>query len=264
MMRRLALMMTFAGAALFATAPLGAQGRGRGNGGVPPGHQPPPGMCRIWIDGVPPGQQPAPTDCASAVRNRPSNGRVLFGDDAGGRGRGNGRGKYKGSGRGSYGDYDDDRDEDRGDGRYGRGDDRGSGNGTWGDVIRGGSNSCVDNNRDGRCDDTQRTSSTCPDRNRDGYCDVSGTSGNASSLPPMIAGILIGRGQRTSDVGRWLGGNDVTARVSNVDRNGVPARVMWYDRAGQLLQVWTDHDRDGRADRVEQFANGRRVRVIGQ
>jgi len=48
---------------------------------VPPGFFPPAGMCRIWIKDVPAGQQPAPTDCASAVRNRPSNGRVLFGDD---------------------------------------------------------------------------------------------------------------------------------------------------------------------------------------
>lgn len=48
---------------------------------VPPGFFPPAGMCRIWINDVPPGQQPAPTDCASAVRNRPSNGKVLFGDE---------------------------------------------------------------------------------------------------------------------------------------------------------------------------------------
>ena len=48
---------------------------------VPPGFFPPAGMCRIWINAVPPGQQPAPTDCVSAVRNRPANGRVLFGDD---------------------------------------------------------------------------------------------------------------------------------------------------------------------------------------
>jgi hypothetical protein len=48
---------------------------------VPPGFYPPSGMCRIWINGVPAGQQPAPTDCASAVRNRPANGKVLFGDD---------------------------------------------------------------------------------------------------------------------------------------------------------------------------------------
>ena len=48
---------------------------------VPPGFYPPAGMCRIWINGVPAAQQPAPTDCASAVRNRPANGKVLFGDD---------------------------------------------------------------------------------------------------------------------------------------------------------------------------------------
>jgi len=48
---------------------------------VPPGFYPPVGMCRIWINDVPAGQQPAPSDCASAVRNRPANGRVLFGDD---------------------------------------------------------------------------------------------------------------------------------------------------------------------------------------
>lgn len=48
---------------------------------VPPAFFPPAGMCRIWINGVPANQQPAPTDCASAVRNRPANGKVLFGDD---------------------------------------------------------------------------------------------------------------------------------------------------------------------------------------
>ena len=48
---------------------------------VPVAYRPPPGMCRVWLAGVPATQQPAPTDCPSAVRNRPSNGRVLFGDD---------------------------------------------------------------------------------------------------------------------------------------------------------------------------------------
>lgn len=49
---------------------------------VPPAYRPPQGMCRIWIDGVPPDQQPAPTDCVSAVRNRPANGTVIYGNDA--------------------------------------------------------------------------------------------------------------------------------------------------------------------------------------
>jgi hypothetical protein len=49
---------------------------------VPPGFFPPTGMCRIWLNDVPANQQPAPTDCASAVRNRPTNARVLFGDES--------------------------------------------------------------------------------------------------------------------------------------------------------------------------------------
>ena len=65
----------------FAT-PLSAQRRDRDKGDdIPPAHRPPPGMCRVWVDGVPPGQQPAPTDCRTAIRNRPRNGRVIFGDD---------------------------------------------------------------------------------------------------------------------------------------------------------------------------------------
>jgi hypothetical protein len=37
---------------------------------VPAGHQPPPGMCRLWYPGRPPGQQPPPQDCASLPRER--------------------------------------------------------------------------------------------------------------------------------------------------------------------------------------------------
>ena len=48
---------------------------------IPPGFAPPTGMCRVWIDGVPADQQPAPTDCATAVKNRPLNGRVIFSDE---------------------------------------------------------------------------------------------------------------------------------------------------------------------------------------
>ena len=53
----------------------------RDTGAVPLNARPPAGMCRIWLDAVPVAQQPAPTDCASAVRNRPPKGRVVFGDD---------------------------------------------------------------------------------------------------------------------------------------------------------------------------------------
>ena len=53
---------------------------------VPKEYRPPKGMCRIWLDKVPAKQQPAPTDCPTAVRNKPSNGKVLFGDDYKGKG----------------------------------------------------------------------------------------------------------------------------------------------------------------------------------
>lgn len=40
---------------------------------------PPAGKCRIWMEGVPAAQQPAPTDCSTALRQKPSNGVVLYG-----------------------------------------------------------------------------------------------------------------------------------------------------------------------------------------
>ena len=72
------LAVLFAGLAISTTA-LQAQ---TVPSGVPESHRPPPGMCRIWIDGVPPTHQPAPTDCATAIRKRPMNARVVFGSDA--------------------------------------------------------------------------------------------------------------------------------------------------------------------------------------
>jgi hypothetical protein len=50
---------------------------------VPADARPPKGMCRIWLNGVPAAQQPAATDCPTAVKNRPANGHVIFGDDFG-------------------------------------------------------------------------------------------------------------------------------------------------------------------------------------
>ena len=64
--------------ALASPSAVEAQGRGKD---IPASERPPAGMCRIWLDDVPAAQQPAPTDCASAVRNRPAKGRVVFGDD---------------------------------------------------------------------------------------------------------------------------------------------------------------------------------------
>ena len=61
-------------------APLPAQGQGRTTDTIPDEYKPPPGMCRIWIKDVPPAQQPAPTDCPTAIRRKPQNARVIFGE----------------------------------------------------------------------------------------------------------------------------------------------------------------------------------------
>jgi hypothetical protein len=78
---RLVLSLVLAGS-VFAAAPLAAQERARPADSVPEAHKPPAGMCRIWLPNVPAGKQAAPTDCATAVRNRPANARVIFGDPA--------------------------------------------------------------------------------------------------------------------------------------------------------------------------------------
>jgi len=75
-MTRFALILLLAVA-----APTAAQAVEPGKNGDQTEHRPPPGMCRIWINGVPAERQPAPTDCATAMRRRPSNARVIFGDE---------------------------------------------------------------------------------------------------------------------------------------------------------------------------------------
>ena len=39
--------------------------------GIPYGHLPPPGECKIWIPGLPAGQQGPPESCESAMYNAP-------------------------------------------------------------------------------------------------------------------------------------------------------------------------------------------------
>ena len=43
----------------------------RGHLGIPPGHLPPPGSCRVWYPGDPPGQQPPPGPCAQLAHEVP-------------------------------------------------------------------------------------------------------------------------------------------------------------------------------------------------
>ena len=75
----------FAATMLLLPAVVAAAPKG-GNDGVPPGHQPPAGRCRVWYDGRPPGHQPAITDCHTAERDAARNGgRVLYGSGYDGR-----------------------------------------------------------------------------------------------------------------------------------------------------------------------------------
>jgi len=73
---------TFIVIGLAATAGLDAQGRGRRAQGIPPGHLPPAGQCRVWYDNLPPGRQPAPTNCdrAEQLASRDRDARVIYGD----------------------------------------------------------------------------------------------------------------------------------------------------------------------------------------
>jgi hypothetical protein len=46
--------------------------------GVPPGHLPPPGHCRIWFPGRPPGHQPPPGRCARLEHQVPAGAWLLY------------------------------------------------------------------------------------------------------------------------------------------------------------------------------------------
>ena len=83
-----------------------------------------------------------------------------------------------------------------------------------------------------------------------------------SRLPEMVTAIQYRRGERPDQVRRWLGDRYLLVRVIDADNNGRPERVIWRNRREEVLQVWTDQNRDGRADRVEFYESGRRVRVI--
>jgi hypothetical protein len=46
--------------------------------GVPPGHLPPPGFCRVWFPGRPPGHQPKAGPCAEVEVGAPAGTWVLY------------------------------------------------------------------------------------------------------------------------------------------------------------------------------------------
>lgn len=267
--------------AVAAVAPLEAQGRGRnGNAGVPPGHLPPAGQCRVWVDGVPPGRQAAPTDCATARAQAVRyGGRVIYGG-----GRDDDRAERRDDRRDDRRDRRDDR-RDRRDRRDDRRDDRDDDR----DARRG--DYCLDRDRDGRCDSWERARQDdsrtrdggwCTDRDGDGRCDAGGailkggstagsgfptgtgfpkaaaTTGGAR-LPEMIGTVMLQQRQRSADQAQWLGRREVRATWVDADRNRIPERIRWMDARGQVVQQWVDTNRDGRADYVQVYENGRLV-----
>lgn len=81
-------------------------------------------------------------------------------------------------------------------------------------------------------------------------------------LPAMTGAVLIRVGVRTADVQNWLGRGDFRSETIDANGDGVPEQATWYDSQGVTLQVWHDSDRDGRADSVDIYRDGRRVQVI--
>lgn len=200
---------------------------------IPAAYAPPAGMCRVWLRDVPPMQQPAPTDCRAAVRAKPVGATVIYGPEP----RRSGFTPNDWSRPAMRPARDDDRTRT---------------------PFRSGSDACGDSNRDGLCDDAQG-GEACVDA-RDTQCEES-----APAMPSMRSAVLWIEGQRPADLQRWFGGLNVAARFVAGARGAAPERVQWFDNDGHLVQVWSDRNGDGRADRVELFNHdGTRIRVIGQ
>jgi hypothetical protein len=46
--------------------------------GVPPGHLPPVGQCRVWVPGMPPGHQARARSCSNIERDTPKGSWILY------------------------------------------------------------------------------------------------------------------------------------------------------------------------------------------
>jgi hypothetical protein len=128
-----------------------------------------------------------------------------------------------------------------------------------------GSSTCLDRDEDGWCDDQRFGPPACLDRDKDGRCDdlpAFAAQAYPQVLPSMRAALDVLQGRQNTEVMQWLGTNEFTLRIPDQGRGGVPWRAIFMDQQATLLQVWTDVNRDGRADRVEIFRNGERVKLI--
>ena len=83
-----------------------------------------------------------------------------------------------------------------------------------------------------------------------------------AQMPAMTGASLIRVGVRSVDVQNWLGRGSVRAEIQDSNGDGVAEVATWYDNSGNVLQVWRDNNRDGRADEVDIYQNGQRVQTI--
>ena len=128
-----------------------------------------------------------------------------------------------------------------------------------------GSSVCLDRDGDGWCDDLRYGPPVCQDLDKDGRCDdlpAFASQAYPQVLPQMRSVLDVIQGRVSTEVMTWLGTNEFIVRVPDQGRGGVPWRAIFLDQNSELLQVWTDTNRDGRADRVEVFRNGQRVKLI--
>ena len=128
-----------------------------------------------------------------------------------------------------------------------------------------GSATCLDRDGDGWCDDQRYGPPVCNDLDKDGRCDdlpEFASRAYPQVLPPMRSVVDVLQGRPSIEIMQWLGTNEFTVRVPDQGRGGTPWRAIFLDQRNELLQVWTDVNRDGRADRIEVFVNGQRVKLI--
>ena len=280
---------------------------------IPKEYVPPAGMCRIWLDAVPAAQQPAPTDCSLAVRNKPPNGKIVYGPTKGGSGakppikRFESKAKppikipgvpeVSSVGREPWENKRVSDDQLFGDRQGNLPVSSSAGFGVpvagsagfdayigQGGLLLGqgaitdpryfsgntpppgrGSTSCLDRDEDGWCDDFRFGPPPCLDRDRDGRCDdlpAFASQPYPQVLPRMQAAVDVVQGRPSVEVAQWLGTNEFIARLPDQGR-GTPWRAIFLDaNTNQLMQVWTDRDKDGVVDRVEVFRDGQRVKLI--
>ena len=48
------------------------------NLGIPPGHLPPPGQCKVWMPGEPPGHQAKARSCANIEKSAPAGSWIVY------------------------------------------------------------------------------------------------------------------------------------------------------------------------------------------